>query len=95
MFNKLQHTPFAGDAALSADSRNSLAVLLQFIGDKVQGFSIYYSNSNKPVREEPINSLFVRYFNSQLLVEKEGEYPFHLRSTRQVMIHKVNLILVW
>ena len=76
MFNKLQHTTFAGDAALSADNRTSLAVLLQFIGDKIQGLSIYYSQSSKPVKEESINSIFVQYFNSQLLAEKEGDCPF-------------------
>ena len=76
MFSKLQHTTSGGDATLSADNQTSLTVLLQFIGEKIEGLSLYYSQSNKHIEEESINSIFVQYFNSQLMAVKGGDYPF-------------------
>jgi hypothetical protein len=76
MFNESQHTISPSDPKLSAREQTALTVLIEFIGHTIQGFSIYYSNSKRPSGEESINTLFVRYFNAQLLAEEDGAYPF-------------------
>lgn len=67
-----------GCADLSADSNRSINELLYFIHDNINGFRDYYLQSPKPqIREESINTLLARYFNSLIRIIKNGEYPFY------------------